>query len=386
MNYLNKNINKINAYPFDNLRSLLSDSKKKNDVIDLSIGQPMHDTPEFVSKIIFEEKNKWKLYPPLAGIKSLREAYIEWLQKRFSVNKFFNENNIMPLSGTREGLFSIAMALNVKKVCIPNPFYQVYLGASVHSRLNKVFLTTNNLNNYLISLKKLKTILKEGPCLVYFCSPSNPQGKIADYNYIEELIKIVRFYNSVLVIDECYTDIYYQKKPVGTIEICESLGSSLSNVLIFHSLSKRSNVAGLRSGFVVGDSSIINHFKKLRSYSAPTIPIPIQIASRELWKDEKHVELNRIKYKKKLLYADKVFNDFNFYESPEAGFFLWLKVGNGESFTRKVYEKYSIKIMPGKYLASGSKINPGEEFVRVALVHNYKKNNDALKKISMLLS
>ena len=153
-------------------------------------------------------------------------------------------------------------------------------------------------------------------------------------------------------------------------------------MLIFHSLSKRSNVAGLRSGFVVGDSSIINHFKKLRSYSAPTIPIPIQIASRELWKDEKHVELNRIKYKKKLLYADKVFNDFNFYESPEAGFFLWLHVGDDLKFTQLLWKHMAIKVIPGSYMAvAGKGKNPASGYIRIALVHDLDIIEEAMKRL-----
>ena len=302
----------------------------------------------------------------MKGIKALQTSYLDWLKRRFQVNSYFNEKNILPLSGTREGLFSIAMTLKFDKICIPNPFYQVYLGASLFRDSRKIFLLSDKKNNFLIDLKNLEYNLKKEPALVYFCSPSNPQGKIASFLYIEKLIKIIRNYNSVLVMDECYIDIYYKEKPVGAIEVCEKLGNKLDNIVIFHSLSKRFNVAGLRSGFVIGDSRIIDCYKKLRSYSAPTIPIPLQLASSKLWDDDDHIEVNRALYKKKLEFADKVFSKYKYYESPEAGFFLWLKVYNAD-------------------LAAGDEKNPGVNYVRIALVHSYEKNKQALKNIAKLL-
>ena len=385
MNLLNKQIKKLPDYPFDRLRSLLSNIKKKDETIDMSIGQPMHQTPNFIKEIIYNQKDKWNTYPPISGIPALQNSYLEWLKIRFNVDEFFDERNIIPLSGTKEGLFSIAMTLNTKQICLPNPFYQVYLGPSFFHSIQNSFLTLNEENNFLFNLKKLKILLNNNPSLVYFCSPSNPQGKVTSYDYLAELINIVRFYNSISIVDECYIDIFYDKVPAGTLEVCYKTGKSLDNVLIFHSLSKRSNAAGLRSGFLIGDVKIINHYRKLRSYSAPTIPIPIQLASAELWKNKKHILYNRRLYKKKVKYADKIFKDYNLYTSPEAGFFLWLKVKDGEKFTKQLYSKYSIKVMPGEYLAYGKTKNPGKEYVRIALVHSQIKNNNGLDKIAKLL-
>jgi len=385
MALLNKNIKRLPDYPFDKLRALLRNTKVNRKVTDMSIGQPMHPVPSFIKEIIYKGQDKWNNYPPIAGIPALQISYLRWVKNRFNVSGFFDEKNILPLAGTREGLFSIAMALNIKKICLPNPFYQVYLAASLFNNIKKSFLICNTDNNFLIDFKKLKLSLKNNPSLVYFCSPSNPQGKIASYEYLEELINIVRFYNSVLIVDECYIDIFYDKVPVGTIEVCEKLGNSLNNVLIFHSLSKRSNVAGLRSGYLIGDAKIVKCFRKLRSYTAPTIPIPTQLASAELWRDERHVINNRELYKRKVKYSDKVFKNYISYCAPEAGFFLWLKVKDGERFTKKLYSKYAVKVMPGQYLASGKKDNPGKKYVRVALVHQEKKNNIGLEKISKLV-
>ena len=388
MSFLNNNINKISEYPFTRLRKLLSTENlsNKNNILDLSIGQPYHKFPLFVKSVLAKENIKWGLYPPIRGLPILRNSYLKWLKKRFNVKSFFFGNeNILPLSGTREGLFSISLVLSVKQIIVPNPFYQVYLGSSLFQNLPISFMNTNIKENYLLDIDNLRNKIKKTPSLIYFCNPSNPQGKCASANYLKELIDVVRRYKSILVLDECYTDIYTQKKPVGGIEVCQEAGKSLKNVLIFHSLSKRSNVAGLRSGFVVGDKKIINLFSKLRSYSAPTIPLPIQILSAKLWSDERHVNESRENYNIKFNYADKILSSYNCYSRPEAGFYLWMNVGNGEKFTKELYKNFNIKVMPGKYLSVGASNNPGKKFVRVSLVHSNLKSKEAINKIAKQL-
>ena len=384
MEILNHNIESISEYPFSRLRNLLAkeNPNPQNKVLDMSIGQPLHKFPEYLKNILFKENKKWALYPPIQGIPSLRNAYLRWVKKRFNLKtSFFSEVNIMPLSGTREGLFSISLVLLVKKIIVPNPFYQVYLGSSLFQNLPIELMNVGNKECYLMDLEKLEFQIKKTPSLIYFCNPSNPQGKCASEFYIRQLIKLVRKYNSVLVIDECYTDIYTKKVPVGGMQVCEELGEGLKNILIFHSLSKRSNVAGIRSGFVIGDEKVIKLFSKLRSYSAPTIPIPIQILSSKLWQDETHVIQNRQQYKIKLDYADKVLSHLNFYERPDAGFYLWLNVKDGEEFTRKLFQNYSLRVMPGLYLAKNNYKNPGKKFVRVSLVHSFPKCKTAINQI-----
>ncbi|MBF96075.1 MAG: aspartate aminotransferase [Pelagibacterales bacterium] len=388
MRYLNNNIEKISEYPFSRLRKLLSKEKinNQNKSLDLSIGQPYHKFPSFVKQILYKENTKWGLYPPINGIQVLRESYLNWLKIRYNLKKpFFGDENIMPLSGTREGLFSISLVLLTKQIIIPNPFYQVYLGASLFNNLPIVLLNTSSKENYLFDLEKLQNCVKDKPSLIYFCNPSNPQGKCASQDYLKNLINIIRRHNSILVLDECYTDIYTEKKPIGGIQVCENTKEGLKNILIFHSLSKRSSVAGLRSGFVTGDKSIISLFKKLRSYSAPTIPLPIQIVSSKLWRDEKHVEESRNMYKIKFDYADKVLSKHACYQRPDAGFYLWLNVGNGERFAKDLYKNHSLKVMPGAYLSKGKYNNPGKSFIRVSLVHNISKCKEAINKIDAQL-
>ncbi|MDC3024102.1 aminotransferase class I/II-fold pyridoxal phosphate-dependent enzyme [Alphaproteobacteria bacterium] len=389
MSFLNSNINRISEYPFNRLRNLISQENikiKNTKVLDLSIGQPHHSFPMFVKDILIKENAKWNVYPPVKGIAILRQAYLDWLRKRFGLDtQFFGDENILPLSGTREGLFSISLVLAVKQIIVPNPFYQVYLGASLFQNLPLIFMNTGIKENYLLDLDKLESKIKKKASLIYFCNPSNPQGKCASVNYLKKLMNLVRKYKSILVLDECYIDIYTKKKPIGGMQVCQETEKGLSNILIFHSLSKRSNVPGLRSGFVVGDQNIIKLFAKLRSYSAPTMPLPIQTLSAKLWSDERHVQQSRNNYNIKFNYADKVLSSYDCYKRPEAGFYLWMKVGNGEKFTTELYKNFNMKVMPGKYLSYGTANNPGKKYIRVSLVHNNSISKEAINKIAKQL-
>ena len=385
---LNNNIDKISNYPFDRLRSLLSNTNTTKGFIniDLSIGQPYQKTPNFIKEIISSSFDKWHLYPPVGGIPELKKSYLVWVKRRFNISKTILDKNILPLAGSKEGLFSIALALAYTNIIIPNPFYQAYLGPSIVHKVNTCYLNTNYDNDYLFDLEKLEQQIEKKKSLVYFCSPSNPHGKNASHSYLKKLIEIIRKNDATLLVDECYIDIYTKNKPVGALKACLDSGKKLNNVLIFHTLSKRSNVAGLRSGFVIGDQEVIKYYKKLRSYSAPTIPIPLQLASAALWNDDKHVNENRKLYKEKFDYADKKLAKYKLYKKADAGFYLWLNVNDGEKFTKKLYKNYSIKVMPGEYLAFGADKNPGKNYVRVALVHDYKVCKFAIDKISELLS
>ena len=384
---INTNIESISNYPFDRLRNLLGTSKINKDLvsIDFSIGQPYQKVPEFIKETILNSFEKWHLYPPLGGISELKNAYLEWTKRRFKLPYSLSEENILPLAGTKEGLFSIALALAYDNIVIPNPFYQVYLAPSIIKKVNICYLNISEKFEYLYDLEELSKLVSSKKSLVYFCSPSNPNGKSASYSYLDKLIKIIRNSGSFLLIDECYVDLYNSKEPVGALKVSCDSAEKLNNVLVFHSLSKRSNVAGLRSGFVSGDKRVISLFRKLRTYSAPTIPIPLQLASASLWSDDLHVEQNRILYKEKFEYANNRLENYKHYKTTDAGFYLWLHVKDGEYFTKNLYEKYGIKVMPGKYLAYGSFNNPGENYVRIALVHDFDKCKFAIDKISELL-
>ena len=384
---INQNIIKINDYPFERLSALLKDTRPlKKEIINLSIGQPNHKTPFFVDPIIKKHKTNWNLYPPLIGLDCLKKSYLNWIVRRFNSGRFLSSENILPLSGSREGLFTISLILNIKKLIVPNPFYQAYLGSSILGNMRITYLDLDVENNYLYDLEKLENEISKRPALIYFCSPSNPQGKCASLNYLRKLINLVRKNNSLIVIDECYTDIYYNTKPAGAVEACEGLGKSMKNVIVSHTLSKRSNAAGIRSAFITADKDIIKALKKFRSYSAPTIPIPLQYTSSALWNDDKHVAENRLEYKKKFDYADKLLSFYKHYKRPEAGFYIWLKVKNGEKTAIDLYKKYSLKVMPGSFLAKGlGNDNPGKNFVRLALVPKFVVCKEALLRVKKYL-
>ena len=393
-NKFNENLELLNDYPFQRLNDLLKGietPKDKKELI-LSIGEPQHKPPKFVKEIINKNYIKWAKYPPTLGMDKLNIASINWVKRRFKLTKDMvnYKDNIVQLAGTREGLFNIALALNPRKknnlkpaILIPDPFYQVYAGASRISGADPVFVSSLKENNFIPAFSNVDKKTLSRTSLIYVCSPSNPEGVSLKLEDWKDLIFLARNNNSTLVVDECYTDIYSDIPPMGALEACEKLNTNISNIISFHSLSKRSNLPGLRSGFAVGDKNIITNFKKLRHYCAGQQPIPIQEAATALWDDDDHAEKNRQKYKKKFQLAKSIFKkDYGFY-IPDGGFYLWLNVGNGEKTTQELWNKERIKVMPGAYL---SREETSKKYIRIALVSTIEETNSALKSIYNLLN
>ena len=393
-NKFNENLELLNDYPFQRLNDLLKGieaPKDKKELI-LSIGEPQHKPPKFVKEIINKNYIKWAKYPPTLGMDKLNIASINWVKRRFKLTKDMvnYKDNIVQLAGTREGLFNIALALNPRKknnlkpvILIPDPFYQVYAGASRISGADPVFVSSLKENNFIPAFSNVDKKTLSRTSLIYVCSPSNPEGASLKLEDWKDLIFLARNNNSTLVVDECYTDIYSDIPPMGVLEACEKLNTNISNIISFHSLSKRSNLPGLRSGFAVGDKNIITNFKKLRHYCAGQQPIPIQEAATALWDDDDHAEKNRQKYKKKFQLAKSIFKkDYGFY-IPDGGFYLWLNVGNGEKTTQELWNKERIKVMPGAFL---SREETSKKYIRIALVSTIAETNAALKSIYNLLN
>ena len=393
-NEFNENLVLLNDYPFQRLNSLLKGigpSIDKKTLI-LSIGEPQHKPPKFIKEIINKNFSKWCKYPPTLGMDKLNIASINWVKRRFKLTKdMINyKDNIVQLAGTREGLFNIALALKKKKknnlkpaILIPDPFYQVYAGASRISGADPIFVSSLKKNNFIPAFSNVSKEILNRTSIMYICSPSNPEGASLKLEDWKNLIFLARNNNSTLIVDECYTDIYSQTPPIGVLEACKILNIDISNIISFHSLSKRSNVPGFRSGFAVGDKNIITNFKKLRHYCAGQQPIPIQEAATALWNDDDHAEKNRKKYKKKFQMAENIFKkEYDFYV-PDGGFYLWLNVGNGEKITQELWKEEGIKVMPGSYL---SRTTASKKYIRIALVGNISETNTALKKIYNLLS
>jgi len=392
-------INNLGDYPFRKLEKLLSNVKTPKNITEtiMSIGEPKHHAPGLINEILNQNISNWNKYPPTSGTPSFRKTVTNWLEKRYNLpSNFINpDRNILPLAGTREGLFMVAQLVlpntKVEKkpvVLIPNPFYQVYLSAAIMSEAKPVLVPANRENNFIPQFNELSEDTLRSTVLAYICNPSNPQGSVIPIESLKKIIYLAQKYNFLLVSDECYSEIYFNSAPPGIIQACAEMNVSLKNILAFNSLSKRSNSPGLRSGFVVGDDKLISLFQNLRSHCAAVQPLPIMAVAEALWQDEKHVEESRALYSQKLSDASSIIgNNFN-YKKPDGGFFLWLNVKNSFEVTKKLWSEEAIKVLPGTFLCRPDKdgCNPGEEYIRVALVHDRETTSGAIKRIVRTLS
>jgi N-succinyldiaminopimelate aminotransferase len=359
----------------------------------MSIGEPQHRPPAFVAEILAREAASWGKYPPMAGTPDFLEAAVGWAARRFAA-PWLEARQVLPLSGTREGLFQISQLVVDEKrpdktlILLPNPFYQAYIGGAVMAGGEPVYVPATAATGFLPDFASLGKDVLDRAALAFVCSPSNPQGSVADAAYLDRLVSLAREHDFVLASDECYSEIYHKTPPASVLESCTRLGDGLKNVAVFHSLSKRSSVPGLRSGFVIGEDSLIKPFTRLRSYSCASMPLPVLAASAALWRDEAHVEDNRAQYRAKFDLADKILGGVPGYRRPEGGFFLWLDVGDGESFTRELWRRSGIKLLPGAYLAKDGADgkNPGKAYARVAMVHDLTTTERALIAIRDLIA
>ncbi|TDK46307.1 aminotransferase class I/II-fold pyridoxal phosphate-dependent enzyme [Antarcticimicrobium luteum] len=362
-------------YAFPRLRALLDSHEPGGDVVHMTIGEPKHEFPAWVTETIVEHAAEFNSYPPNDGSPALRAAISGWLDRRYGVS-VDPETGVMALNGTREGLYNAAMALcpetkNGQRpvVLIPNPFYQVYMIAAISVGAEPVFLPATAATGHLPDFGALPEEVLNRTAIAYVCSPANPQGAVASRDYWADLIGLAEKYDFRIFADECYSEIYRDAPPPGALSVARDIGADPERVTVFHSLSKRSNLPGLRSGFVASGPQSIARIKTLRAYSGAPLPGPLQAAAARVWADEAHVEENRALYQEKYRIADAVFADVQGYQGPEAGFFLWLPVDDGEAAALKVWTQTGVRVLPGAYLArevDGQ--NPGKGYVRVAMV------------------
>jgi aspartate/methionine/tyrosine aminotransferase len=379
--------------PFARLRSLLADIPPGDAVVDMSIGEPGHAMPGFVGRVIEENLAGFGKYPPVRGSASLLGSIAQWHNTRYQTicDKVAFDENILVLNGSREGLFSaIFPALWRRRdvvnpaVLLPNPFYQCYGAAAEAAGTEQVLLPAGG--DFLPDLSALAANeeLLDRTVALYLNSPSNPQGAVADNSYLEQAIMLARQHDFMLFSDECYSEIYDFLPPAGALEAAFRLSGNFANVVSFNSLSKRSNLPGLRSGFCAGDPGFMADFLSFRNVSCPQVPLPVQSVSEVAWADEEHVEANRKGYRQKFELADRIFDGYAGYRRPEAGFFLWLDVGDGEDVAKSLWSSCGIRVLPGAYLATdfadGS--NPAARYVRIALVHDLKTTGEALGNIA----
>lgn len=366
-------------YAFPRLRALLDHHVPGGPVLHMSIGEPRHPFPEYVPGLLLRHADSFNSYPPNDGSPELRGAISDFLSRRYGV-QVDPETQVMALNGTREGLFNACLALCPERkdgqqpvVLLPNPFYQCYMVAAVTAGAEPVFVPAPPDNGFLPDFESVPAALVDRTAIVYMCSPSNPQGAVASAEYWRGLVRLAERHDFRIFADECYASIYRGEPPYGALQAAQDLGADPERVVIFHSLSKRSNLPGLRSGFVASGPANMAAIKRLRAYTGAPLPMPIQQVSATVWADEEHSAANRARYREKFDIADRILGEFSGYTSPQAGFFLWLNVGDGEKAALKLWRETGVRVLPGKYLSreTDSRLgsgNPGEAFVRVALV------------------
>ncbi|NKB49916.1 MAG: aminotransferase class I/II-fold pyridoxal phosphate-dependent enzyme [Alphaproteobacteria bacterium] len=398
----NNILDELTDYPFDRLRALLRDVEPPagRAPIHMQIGEPKHAAPDFIGPVLVDNMADWGKYPPPNGPDSLRAAIADWLTTRYTLSDAMIDpaRNIALVSGTREALFMAALlAVPETKagakpvVLMPNPFYQVYVGAAAMARAEIVLLPAGPETGFQPDFGALDPAILERTALAYLNSPANPQGSIADLDRLESAIELAREYDFILAVDECYSEIYTAEPPPGGLSACASLGGDSAeacrNVLVFHSLSKRSNVPGLRSGFVAGDGDLVALLLRLRQYGGAQLPLPVMNASEALWRDEAHVEQSRALYRDKFDLALEILDGQFAATRPGGAFYLWLDVGDGAAAATQLWGQASVRVLPGAYLAQtdAAGANPGQRFIRVALVHDIETTRDAINRISETL-
>ena len=375
-------------YAFPRLRRLLASHEPGDTVIDMTIGEPRHPMPPMVAEVLAANTAGFAKYPPNEGTPELRAAIAAWMQRRHGVT-LDPDRHVMALNGTREGLFNAAIALCPERksggrplVLMPNPFYQVYAVAAMAAGAEPRYLPATAETGHLPDFGALDPETLNRTALVYLCSPANPQGAVASEGYLAELIALGERYGFQILSDECYSEIYRDAPPVGAAAVARGIGADPERVVTFQSLSKRSNLPGLRSGFVAGGPETIARMKGLRAYAGAPLPLPLQRVSEAVWADETHVAESLALYQEKYAIADRILGNVPGYRSPEAGFFLWLPVPDGETAAVRAYEHGGVRILPGAYLGRDAGAgNPGAGHVRVAMVAPAREVADGLTRL-----
>ena len=361
-------------YAFPRLRKLLDAHAAGGPTIQMTIGEPRHPMPDFVGPILAANLAGFGAYPNNDGTPELLAAITGWLKRRYGVE--MASENIMALNGTREGLFNAALAVapetkagKTPAFLIPNPFYQVYTVAAVTSGAEPVYVPATAQTGFLPDYAGLDPALLDRVTVAYVCSPANPQGAVASRAYWADLLRLAEKHDFRIFADECYAEVWREAPPPGILEVAAETGADPERVFTFHSLSKRSNLPGLRSGFVAGGPRSMAQIRKLRSFAGAPLPMPIQAVSAAAWADEAHVTASRALYHEKFDLAGQVFSGLQGFQLPEGGFFLWLPVENGEAAALKLWTETGVRVLPGAYLSREVQgFNPGKSYIRVALV------------------
>lgn len=388
---MNPNLAALQAYPFEKLRVLFSGVVTPAlPHIALSIGEPKHASPDFVASAITDNIDKLSNYPTTKGIPELREAIARWATQRFSLNKLDPETEILPVNGTREALFAFAQTVVAAGpealVCSPNPFYQIYEGAALLAGAQPEFLACRADNGFIPDFAAVSPEVWQRCQLLFICTPGNPSGAVMSSKQLKNLIALAHQYDFVIASDECYSELYFDEAspPPGLLQACAELGrNDYQRCVVFHSLSKRSNLPGLRSGFVAGDANILKDFLLYRTYHGCAMPVQHQLASVAAWNDEAHVKANRDLYRQKFAEVLGILDGCLDVKQPDASFYLWAKTPISDTeFAKGLFEQQHVTVLPGSYLSREvDGYNPGANYVRMALVAEAEQCAEAAHRI-----
>ncbi|ADQ84529.1 succinyldiaminopimelate transaminase [Methylovorus sp. MP688] len=392
---MNPNLNKLQPYPFQRLRDLFAGIKPNPDYspVNLSIGEPKHATPALIQQALVDNLAGLANYPTTLGVPALREAIAAWLSRRYDIPLMNPETEIVPVNGSREALFAFAQAVidnsrPAPVVVCPNPFYQIYEGAAFLAGAEPYFLNTLPENDFAMDLESVPESVWLRTQLLYLCSPGNPTGKVMSLEQWKLAFMLSDRYGFTIAADECYSEIYFTEgeAPLGALQAAHLLGRDFSRLVIFSSLSKRSNVPGMRSGFVAGDATILEKFLLYRTYHGCAMSPAVQAASVAAWNDEVHVKENRRLYAEKFDQVTPLLQGVMETSRPDAAFYLWAKTdGSDTDLAIRLYRDLNITVLPGSFLAREAHgINPGKGFIRMALVASLQECLDAAKRIQSL--
>jgi N-succinyldiaminopimelate aminotransferase len=389
----------LTYHPFTRLNALLSDLRTPQGVpvLNLGVGEPQFPAPGLVREVLEREAAGWSRYPPSTGTPEFRTAVAEWLGRRYRLppGLIDPDRNILPAPGSREALFQVAVSAVALKgngapptVLIPNPFYHVYAGAAAAAGAEPAFVPAGPETGFLPDYESLPPAVLDRAALAFLASPANPQGAVADSARLDSLLSLARRHGFVLAVDECYAEIYDRAPPPGALEAAARLGGGLDHLVVLHSLSKRSSVPGLRSGFIVGPEEMIRRGLQLVNYGGAGVPLPVLAASAALWREESHVAENRAKYRRNMDAAERILGNSLGFRRPAGGFFLWLEVGDSEAAARRLWAEAGLRVLPGEYMGrpDGTGRHPGSSYIRVALVHEPETVAEAMTRLAATLA
>ena len=399
---MNPNLNLLQPYPFQRLRDLFKGTTPNPAYapVNLSIGEPKHATPQLIKDALVDNLAGLASYPTTIGALTLREAISNWISRRYGVAPLNPETAILPVTGSREALFAFAQLIVDRSkpnpvVISPNPFYQIYEGAAFLAGAEPYFLNTLPENDYAMDFASVPVDVLNRTQLVYVCSPGNPSGKVMSLAQWKVIFDLSDQYDFVIAADECYSEIYFDEShpPLGALQAAHQLNRSYKNLVVFSSLSKRSNVPGMRSGFVAGDEKIIEKFALYRTYHGCAMNPAVQAASMTAWNDEAHVIENRKLYAEKFQIITPLLSEVLEVKKPDAAFYLWAKIKQSHGrhlsdteFALTLYREFNVTVLPGSYLAREAHgINPGENFVRLALVASLDECVEAANRIKKMI-